>query len=688
MSDTNPLLLNHELPHFDRITPSIARDAIPFLVHRAECDLETLERNAGPSWKTCMEPLLAITEPLDYAWGIISHLHSVMNTPDWRQVHEELQPQIVAFSTRLGQSEPIYQAIRQIRESDTWNRLDEARQRLIRSAMVNAEAAGVGLAPEQAHRMRDILDSLASASTAFSNHLLDATKAFSLTLLHPDDIAGLPPSLLAAASSAAIRAGHQDSVPDSGPWTLTLEAPLFIPFLQYSRRRDLRETLYRAYVTRASSGETDNTPLISQILECRHESAGLLNAGSFANQMMRMRMAEKVEAVDRMIDRLRTAARPAAEREHADLVEFARRQGQAEALMPWDIAFWSERMRKATFAFDDEDLRPYFQFPTVLDALFDLSDRLFGVTIRAADGHVPVWHGDVRYFEILDEGETVIASFYLDPYSRPETKRGGAWMDGARPRYPLPNGTVLPPAAYLVCNQTRPTGKGPSLMTLNEVTTLFHEFGHALHHLLTTVSIPAASGIHNVEWDAIELPSQFMENWCIQERVLRRLSKHIETGESLPAEIMEQVRNAHRFRAGSAMLRQLLFAAIDMELHARYQPGSGRTPNQVKDDIARPYAIIPLLPEDRFLCGFSHIFAGGYPAGYYSYKWAEVLSADAFAAFTEAGLDDPAALAATGRRFRDTILALGGSQHPMGIYKAFRGRDPDPDALLRQCNLC
>jgi oligopeptidase A len=688
MNDTNPLLMNPDLPRFDRITPSLAREAIPGLVQQAERDLETLERHAGPSWETCMQPLLAITEPLDYAWGIISHLHSVMNTPDWRQAHEELQPRVVAFSTRLGQSEPVYQALRQIRDSETWNRLDETRQRLIRTAMFNAEAAGVGLAPDQARRMRELHDRLAAASTAFTNHLLDATKAFSLTLRHPSDTAGLPPSLLAAAAASARRAGHQESEPGTGPWTITLEAPLFIPFLQYSTRRDLRETLYRAYVTRASSGETDNTPLIDRILECRHESSTLLNAGSFANQMLRMRMAETVESVDRLIDRLRTAARPAAEREHAELQQFAGQEGQTEALMPWDIAFWSERMRKAVFAFDDEDLRPYFQFPIVLDALFDLSHRLFGITIGAADGHVPVWHPDVRYFEIRNEDDTVIASFYLDPYSRPETKRGGAWMDAARPRYLLPDGTVIPPAAYLVCNQTRPTDNGPSLMTLNEVTTLFHEFGHALHHLLTTVSIPAASGIHNVEWDAIELPSQFMENWCTQEPVLRRLSRHVETGEPLPADIMEQVRNARSFRAGSAMLRQLLFAAIDMELHARYQPGSGKTPNQVKVDIAPPYTILPSLPEDRFLCGFSHIFAGGYPAGYYSYKWAEVLSADAFAAFTEAGLDDPSALAATGRRFRDTILALGGSRHPMGIYKAFRGRDPDPDALLRQCNLC
>lgn len=690
MSIKNPLLLNNELPHFDRISPVFAQDAITLLIKKAEADLATLEECATPTWEGCMEPLLTITEPLDYAWGIISHLHSVMNTPEWRRTYTELQPKVVAFSTRLGQSEAVYLTLRQIRESDGWSRLDITRQRLTRTAMFSAEAAGVGLPPDQGHRMRELHDALAAASTEFSNHLLDATKAFSLTLRLPADVEGLPSSLLAAASETAIQSGYGESNPKHGPWIISLEAPLFIPFMQYSERRDLRETLYRAYVMRASSGENDNTPLIHRILRHRHESAVLLQADSYADLVMRTRMAQKVESVDRLIARLCAAARPAAEREHRTLEQFARQWGQTEPPRQWDIAFWSERLHKELFSFDDEELRPYFQFPEVLKGLFDLSHRLFGITILPADDRVSVWHRDVRYFQIHDTDRpdsAVIASFYLDPYSRPDTKRGGAWMDAARPRRVLPNGTVVPPAAYLVCNQSRPIGDAPSLMTMNEVTTLFHEFGHALHHLLTTVPVAAASGIHNVEWDAIELPSQFMENWCTQEFVLRHLSRHVETGEPLPTGVMIQIHNARRFRAGSAMLRQLLFAAIDIELHARYAPDGSQTPNQIKDVLSAQYAVLPPLPEDRFLCGFSHIFAGGYPAGYYSYKWAEILSADVFASFLEAGIDDPAAIAATGKRLRETILSQGGSQNPMDLFRDFRGRDPDPDALLRQCNL-
>lgn len=687
MKSINPLLLTYELPPFDRLRPDDAEAAIPQILHDAEVALATLEASASPSWEGCMEPLLALTEPLDYAWGIVSHLHGVMNTAEWRQTHEKLQPSVVAFSTRVGQSEPVYQALRQLRDSEAWHTLDEARQRLITTAMFNARTAGVGLPPAQRERMFALHDRLASASTAFSNHVLDATKAFSLTLTTEADCAGLPPSLLTAASASARRNGHPESTPERGPWGIALDAPLFIPFMQYSTRRDLRETLYRAFVTRASDGDTDNTELIERILADRREMATLLEAGTYADLILQTRMAQNVAAVDRLTTRVRDIARPAAEREHEELKAFALKNGQDGPLMPWDVSFWSEQMRKDRFHFDDEDLRPYFQFPDVLDGLFKLAKRLFNITVKAADSKTPVWHPDVRFYDVYDATGTLIAGFYLDPYSRPETKRGGAWMDSVRPRKRLKDGTLITPVAYLICNQTLPAGSVPSLMTMNEITTLFHEFGHVIHHLLTTVDIPAASGIHNVEWDAVELPSQFMENWCYHAPVLRSMSRHIDTGEPLPDAMIAQIAGARTFRAGAATLRQLLFGAVDMELHARYTPGGSTTSNQVKETLATAYTLLPMLPEDRFLCGFSHIFAGGYAAGYYSYKWAEVLSADAFAAFEEAGLDQPDALAVTGRRFRETVLAGGGSRHPMEIFKAFRGREPDPEALLRQMNL-
>ncbi len=687
MPETNPLLLTDQLPAFDRITPALAEETIPRILATAEKQLAQLEAEATASWDGCMEPLFALMEPLDYAWGIVSHLHSTMNTPDWRRVHETLQPQVVAFSTRTGQSEPIYQAMRTMREGEPWNRLDEARRRLITSAMFGARTAGVGLPPAKRERMGTLRDELATASTTFSNHLLDATKAFALVLTSADETAGLPPSLRAAAAAAARRAGKDASTPESGPWHITLEAPLFLPFMQYSERRNHRETLYRAFVTRAADGAFDNTTLIDRILAGRREMAALLDTASYADLILQSRMAEKVAAVDRLTDQLREAARPAAEREHVALADFARQHGQSEPLKAWDIAFWSERMRKTLFDFDDETLRPYFPFPVVLDALFEITQRLFGVTIQAADGQTPVWHPDVRFFRVRDAADKQMAAFYLDPYSRPETKRGGAWMDAVLPRKRRADGTVNNPAAYMVCNQALPEGDRPALMTLNEVTTLFHEFGHALQHLLTTVELPAASGIHNVEWDAVELASQFMENWCYHAPVLRRMSRHVETGEKLPDALIAKIIDARAFRAGGATLRQLLFGAVDMELHARYAENDPRTPNAIKEALAPAYSVLPVLPEDRFLCGFSHIFAGGYAAGYYSYKWAEVLSADAFAAFEEAGLDNPDALEAVGRRFRDTVLAQGGARHPMDVFRDFRGRDPAPEALLRQLKL-
>ncbi len=676
----------YELPRFDCTTPALAQEAIPRLIKRATEDLKKLEKHITPTWQGSMEPLQALTYPLEYAWGIVSHLHGTMNTQEWRTTHEQLQPAVVAFYSRLGQSEPVYRTLDAIRHGTEWENLDETRQRLIRSSLFHAESAGVGLPPAQREQMRTLHDALAANSTLFSNNLLDATKAFHLVLETPGDIAGLPRSLIKAASAAAIRQGMSASTSENGPWVISLETPLYFPFQQYSTRRDLREKLYRAFVTRASEGETDNTALIERILEDRRETARLLSAGSFADLTLKIRMADDVASVRDLIDRLHAVAYPAALRELSELETFAAENGHREALMPWDIPYWSERLRKALFDFDDEQLRAYFAFHDVLDGMFELAEKLFGVQIKPADGSTPVWHPDVRFFEISSEDGSVSASFYLDPYSRPETKRGGAWMDAVRPRRRLPDGTLIPPAAYLVCNQTLPDGDNPSRMTFTEITTLFHEFGHALQHLLTTVEIPAASGIYNVEWDAVELSSQFMENWCYEKDVLQRISCHEDTGLPLPEAHIQQIRKARCFRAGSAMLRQLLFSAVDIELHHNYCASEHESANHFKEQIAKSYTVLPMLPEDRFLSSFSHVFAGGYAAGYYSYKWAEVLSADAFSAFTETG-NDAEAMMATGRRFRDTVLSMGGSRHPMELFKEFRGRAPDPDALLRQENL-
>jgi oligopeptidase A len=443
--------------------------------------------------------------------------------------------------------------------------------------------------------------------------------------------------------------------------------------------------VYRAYLARAGAPPYDNTPLVSEILALRHEKARLLGYPNHAAVSLAQKMAGSVGAVDALHERLLEVALPAARCEFAELESFAHQAGQREPLAHWDIAFWAERLRESRYAFTEEALRPYFSLDRVLEGLFALCQRLFGIRVRRADGDAPVWHADVRFHVIEDESGRPLAQFYLDPYSRPANKRGGAWMADCIQRSRTATGLRLP-VAHLVCNGTPPSGGVPSLMTFREVETLFHEFGHGLQHMLTTVDYRDAAGIAGVEWDAVELPSQFMENWCLHRPTLEGLAIHYETGEVLPEALFEKLKAARTYRSGSAMLRQLQFGMTDLALHAG-DDANPRSPFEIERAIVARTSLLPPLPETRFLCSFSHIFAGGYAAGYYSYKWAEVLSADAFAAFEEAGLDDAAAVAATGRRYRATVLAQGGSRHPLEIFREFRGRDPDPSALLRHHGL-
>jgi oligopeptidase A len=680
----NPLLDGSAPPSFERITPDVVVPGMRALLADLGGTLDRLEADAAPNWETVVEPLTRMTDTLSLAWGTVGHLMGVRNSDDLRRAHEEVQPEVVAFFIRMGQSKPIYHALKAVRAGEAWTSLDAAQQRIVESLVRDAELSGVGLEGEAQARFNAIQTELAELSTRFSNHVLDATKAFALTLRTREEVAGLPRSLLELAAQAARQAGEDGATTEDGPWRITLDMPSAVPFLQHSRRRDLRERLYRAQVTRASSGEFDNTPLVERILRLRGEQAALLGFESYAALSLASKMAPGVPAVEHLLEELREASFDAAARDLDELRALAREEGAPEAdeLRNWDVAFWAERLRERRYAYSDEELRPYFPLPRVLDGLFALAERLFGVRVRAADGEAPVWHPDVRYFRIEDATGAPRASFYLDPYSRPAEKRGGAWMDECVGRAP---GRL--PIAYLICNQVPPVGDRPSCMTFDEVHTLFHEFGHGLQHMLTTVDRPLAAGIRNIEWDAVELPSQFMENWCYHRETLLGLSGHVETGAQLPDELFEKLRAARTFRAGSDMLRQLYFACTDLELHHRWRPDGPETPFDVQRRVATRTTVLPPLPEDRFLCAFTHIFAGGYAAGYYSYKWAEVLSADAFSAFEEAGLDDERAVAATGRRFRDTVLALGGSRHPMDVFKAFRGREPSTGALLRQAGL-
>lgn len=688
----NSLLIGKGLPPFDKIEAELVLPAMTQLLTELEQDLQALEGEVTPTWAGLVEPLEQLGDRLSWSWGIIGHLMGVKNSPELRKAYEAVQPKVVEFINRLSQSRPIYDAYKQLQQGPDWSQLAPAQQRIVESAIRDAELSGVGLTGEAKERFNQIQLELANLSTQFSNHVLDATKAFNLLLTNPAEVAGLPPSLLSLAAQAARTVGEKDATPEHGPWLMTLDIPCFGPFMQHSQRRDLREKLYRAYISRASEGEFDNTDIIDRILELRKEEAHLLGFKTYAEASLASKMAPTVSAVETLQEQLRQASFDQAKAELETLKIFAKEQGAEEDgnLKHWDISFWAERQREAKFDITDEQLRPYFPLPQVLDGLFNLVNRLFGVTVTAADGKAPVWHEDVRYFQVANEQGAPIAHFYLDPYSRPAEKRGGAWMDECLGRAKFHRGDTVQtrlPVAYLICNQTPPVDGKPSLMTFREVETLFHEFGHGLQHMLTQVDYAGAAGINNVEWDAVELPSQFMENWCYDRQTLMGMAKHYETGEPLPEEYYQKLLAARTYMSGSAMLRQLHFGMVDMELHHNYEPGGAEKVRQVRDRIAKTTTILPPLPEDSFLCSFGHIFAGGYSAGYYSYKWAEVLSADAFSAFEEVGLDNDAAIRETGRRFRDTILALGGSQHPMEVFKSFRGREPSTNALLRHSGL-
>ncbi|MBW4649984.1 MAG: M3 family metallopeptidase [Kastovskya adunca ATA6-11-RM4] len=688
----NPLLVGKGLPPFEAIAPEQVVPAFEKRLPELDSELEKLESTVTPTWSGLVEPLQQLEERLTWSWGIVSHLMGVKNSPELRSAHETVQPQVVKFSNKLSQSKPLYEAFKALRDSEEWNSLELAQKRIVEAALRDAELSGVGLEGEKRERFNAIQLELAELSTKFGNHILDATKAFNLTLTSKDEVDGLPPSLLSLAAQAARAEGAENATAENGPWRITLDYPSYVPFMQHSTRRDLREKLYKAFLSRASSGELDNKPLIERILELRKEKAALLGFNSYAELSLARKMAPDVEAVEALLEELRSASYEAAVKDLEALKAFAASKNAEEAsdLKHWDISFWAERQREEKFAFNDEELRPYFPLPQVLDGLFGLVKRLFGVTVTAADGQAPVWHQDVRYFQIADETGEAIAYFYLDPYSRPAEKRGGAWMDDCVGRAKMTvegKTTTRLPVAYLICNQTPPVDGNPSLMTFSEVETLFHEFGHGLQHMLTKVDYVGASGINNVEWDAVELPSQFMENWCYDRATLFGMAKHYETGEPLPEHYYQKLLAARNYMSGSGMLRQLHFSFVDIELHHRYQPGGKETAADVRNRLAKTTTVLPPLPEDAFLCAFGHIFAGGYAAGYYSYKWAEVLSADAFAAFEDAGLENEEAIASTGKRYRDTVLALGGSLHPMEVFKSFRGREPSTEPLLRHSGL-
>ncbi len=676
-------------PLFDAVEPDHVEPGIRALVAEVSAMLEGLEKTAEPSWEGVVEPIERMHDRLSFGWGVVEHLMSVKNSEELRTAYESVEPEVVQLSMRIGQSPSIFRALVALRDGGRADSLDAAQKRILDKLIQDAEHAGVALKGKKKERFQELKLELAELSTRFGNHLLDATKAFELVLRSKDEVTGLPQSYLEMAAQSARLGGESGASASEGPWRITLDGPSFVGFMKHGTRRDLREKLYRGFVARASDGEFDNQPLIDVILRLRREEAKLLGCATYAELSLSKKMAGTVDRAERLLEELRGVAYDAAHREMDELKAFTREQGESEEVRHWDVTYWSERMREARFDYSEELLRSYFPLPRVLEGLFALARRLFEIEVVGADGEAPVWHEDVRFFRVRSlEGED-LAAFYLDPYSRPQNKRGGAWMNEVVGRSDLfaPKGRgARLPVAHLICNGTPPVDGKPSLMTFREIETLFHEFGHTLQHMLTRVDYGLASGIRNVDWDAVELPSQFMENWCYHRETILGLSSHVETGAPLPDTLFDKICAARTYQSGMSTLRQLYFSFLDLGLHHRYEGGE-ETPTDVQRRIAAEATVLPPLPEDRFLCSFSHIFQGGYAAGYYSYKWAEVLSADAFAAFEEAGLNEEQALKSTGRRFRDTVLSLGGSAPPMEVFKRFRGREPSTEALLRHSGL-
>ena len=680
---TSPLLDLSGLPRFDAIEPAHVEPAVRSLLDALGATIARLQDDpTPPTWDNFVEPIENDGERLGRAWGIAAHMHSVMDTPEWREAYNVMLPEVTRFYAELGQNLKLFEKYKSIRNSEAFATLSPARQRIIDNELRGFRLSGAELPDDQKPRFQAIQEELAGLGAKFSENLLDATNAYSHVVTVESELAGLPADVIAAAREAAEKAGVEG-------WKFGLKMPSYLPVMQYADSRSLRETLYRAYATRAaevdngySKPEWDNGPLIKQILALRAEEAKMLGYRHYADVSLVPKMAESTEQVLGFLRELAVKAKPFAERDLAELKAFAKDELGLDPLEPWDASYVSEKLRVAQYAFSEQEVKEYLPEPKVLDGLFKVVERLYQVHIKPDTG--PVWHPDVRFFRIERDG-ALIGQFYLDLYAR-DTKKGGAWMDSAITRRRLAHG-IETPVAYLVCNFPGPVGGKPATFSHDDVITLFHEAGHGLHHLLTRVDDLAVSGIHGVEWDAVELPSQFMENFCWEWDVVREMTAHADTGEPLPRELFDKMLAAKNFQSGMQTVRQLEFSLFDLLLHMDFDPSRQHVMDLLAEVRKEVAVLVP--PEwHRFPNSFSHIFAGGYAAGYYSYKWAEVLSADAFAAFEESGRPKGSVLdAETGERFWNEILAVGGSRPALDSFKAFRGREPQVDALLRHSGM-
>ena len=671
----NPLLNMQGLPPFSQIKPKHIQPAIEKLIQDCRDTVEQVLTQPHFTWENFILPLTEVNDRLSRAWSPVSHLNAVKNSPALREAYQACLPLLSEYGTWVGQHKGLYNAYLALQNTPEFATYSVAQKKAIENSLRDFTLSGIGLSEEKQKRYGEIAARLSELNSQFSNNVLDATMGWEKIIENEAELTGLPESALQAAKQSAENKGLQG-------YRFTLEIPSYLPVMTYCENRALREEIYRAYATRASeqgpnAGKWDNSKVMEEILTLRIELAKLLGFNTYTELSLATKMAQNPQQVLDFLDNLAERAKPQGEKELQDLKDYCEKEFGVTELAPWDISFYSEKQKQHLYAINDEELRPYFPEERVISGLFELIKRIFNIRAVERFG-VDTWHKDVRFFDLIDEKDQVRGSFYLDLYAR-ENKRGGAWMDDCIGRKRKLDGSIQTPVAYLTCNFNAPIGDKPALFTHDEVTTLFHEFGHGIHHMLTQIDVSDVAGINGVPWDAVELPSQFMENWCWEEDALAFISGHYETGEPLPKEKLTQLLKAKNFQAAMFILRQLEFGIFDFRLHHTFEP---EKVNQILDTlkaVKSQVAVIKGVDWARTPHSFSHIFAGGYAAGYYSYLWAEVLSADAFSRFEEEGIFNPI----TGKSFLDEILTRGGSEEPMQLFKRFRGREPQLDALLR-----
>jgi len=677
---SNPLLTMSGLPPFAQIKPEHVEPAIDSLLAENRRTVEQLLSGTKEyTWDNLVQPLEDMDDRLSRVWSPVSHMNSVMNSEALRDAYNACLPKLSEYGTEMGQNVSLYEAYKAVKDSRDYDRLDTAQKKVIENALRDFHLSGVDLPNDKKDRFKEIRQQLSQLTTKFEENVLDATQGWTRQVEDEVRLAGLPESAQAMARQAAVQK-------ELNGWLFTLDFPSYFAVMTYADDRDLRSEMHEAFVTRASdqgpnAGKWDNSQVMEDILALRHELAQLLGYNSYAERSLVTKMADTPERVTGFLHDLAKRSKPVADKELHELEEFARIEHGVAKLEPWDIGYYSEKLRQHTYAISQEELKPYFPETSVINGMFEVVKRLYGISIKQVDG-TEVWHPDVRFYEIRAEDGTLRGEFYLDLYAR-ENKRGGAWMDDCIGRKRNADQSVQTPVAYLTCNLTPPIGEDPALFTHDEVITLFHEFGHGLHHMLTSVDHVGVSGINGVAWDAVELPSQFMENWCWEKQALDLIASHYKTGKNIPDELYNKMYAAKNLQAGMQMMRQLEFALFDFRLHLEFDPDVGARIQQTLDELRQEVAVIKPAAYNRFQHSFTHIFAGGYAAGYYSYKWAEVLSADAFSLFEEEGVFNHQ----TGLKFLRAVLEQGGTREPMELFVEFRGREPRIDALLRHSGI-